>query len=151
MTQARYVLGFAFAPKANAVLLFQKDRPAWQAGRINGVGGKVQPHDPDIYEAMRREFAEETGIHTRAADWRHYARMECPVWRIEVFAHYDLPLHEAQRQAGETETPVTCGIRTLDHPRLLSNIEWLVALALDRGEIHGRPAFTTTRYDSDAP
>ena len=38
-----------------------KRRPAWQAGRWNGVGGKVEPGE-DIHTAMHREAAEEIGV-----------------------------------------------------------------------------------------
>ena len=36
-----YVCGFLFSPDRKKVLLIRKRRPAWQAGKLNGVGGKV--------------------------------------------------------------------------------------------------------------
>jgi 8-oxo-dGTP diphosphatase len=45
----------------NKILLIHKDRPEWQKGRINYVGGKVE--DGESYEqAAIRELKEETGI-----------------------------------------------------------------------------------------
>src|SRR5687767_2261708 len=54
------------------VLLVRKARPEWQAGLLNGIGGKIQhlpirPQDTELrwessLEAMRREFTEETGL-----------------------------------------------------------------------------------------
>jgi len=67
-----YVLGFAF--NGNNVLLIRKTRPAWQAGRLNGVGGKVEPEDWCLAEAMRREFKEETGVDTVVEDWKQFAQ-----------------------------------------------------------------------------
>ena len=70
----RYVLGLAFT-EANSVLMVQKNRPAWQAGKLNFIGGKIDP-DPDGYgdeipvAAMVREFYEETGIYTKQSDWK---------------------------------------------------------------------------------
>jgi 8-oxo-dGTP pyrophosphatase MutT (NUDIX family) len=57
------------------VALIRKARPPWQAGLLNGVGGKIEPEDwspffvhdmpapePVALRAMRREFREETGV-----------------------------------------------------------------------------------------
>lgn len=53
-----YVLGFAMYE--GRVWLIRKARPAEQAGKLNGIGGKVEPGEhPD--EAMVREFKEEAG------------------------------------------------------------------------------------------
>ena len=52
-----YVVGFMFSEE------ILKNKPDWQAGRLNGVGGKVEPNEyPD--QAMVREFEEETGVRT---------------------------------------------------------------------------------------
>lgn len=57
-----YVVGFLFNRNRSEVALIRKNRPEWQAGKLNGIGGKIetaeQPHD-----AMVREFKEETGFH----------------------------------------------------------------------------------------
>ena len=43
------------------ILLVEKDRPEWQKGRFNLVGGHVEQGE-GIAEAAVREFAEETGM-----------------------------------------------------------------------------------------
>jgi len=43
------------------VLLIHKCRPTWQAGGLNGIGGKVNKHE-NFYDAMVRECSEEAGI-----------------------------------------------------------------------------------------
>src|SRR5690349_13991679 len=40
--QQAYALGFLFDGTGRVVLI-RKRRPAWQAGLLNGVGGKVEP------------------------------------------------------------------------------------------------------------
>ena len=62
-----YVCGFLFSPDRTRVLLIRKRRPAWQAGRLNGVGGKVEPGE-SVWDAMRREFREEAAVDL--ADWQ---------------------------------------------------------------------------------
>ncbi|HSI37253.1 MAG TPA: NUDIX domain-containing protein, partial [Tepidisphaeraceae bacterium] len=56
-----YVCSFAFPPARDRVLLIRKNRPAWQAGKLNGVGGKIEPGETPR-QAARREFEEETGL-----------------------------------------------------------------------------------------
>lgn len=56
------------------VLLIEKQRPEWQKGRLNGVGGKIEPGEADS-SAMIREFAEETGLMTYGFQWKHVCTM----------------------------------------------------------------------------
>lgn len=60
-----YVVGFLFSPKRDAVLLIRKNKPEWQRGRLNGVGGKIEEGELPI-DAMIREFQEEAGLLVRA-------------------------------------------------------------------------------------
>jgi 8-oxo-dGTP pyrophosphatase MutT (NUDIX family) len=54
-----YVLGFVFDRRYNNVLLVEKARPEWQAGKLNGLGGKVEVGELPA-AAMIRELREET-------------------------------------------------------------------------------------------
>lgn len=70
----KYVLGFAYSENAESVVLIEKDRPDWQAGKLNGVGGKIETGEyPEI--AMVREFEEETGVVTTINDWSCFGQM----------------------------------------------------------------------------
>lgn len=56
-----YVLVFAFDWTREKVLLIKKSKPEFQAGLLNGVGGKIQQGEiPE--QAAIREFKEETGL-----------------------------------------------------------------------------------------
>lgn len=70
-----YVLGFAFDEGKKAVVLILKDRPDWQKGKYNGIGGKVELSDESLLHAMIREFYEETGVVTETQDWGVFAEM----------------------------------------------------------------------------
>lgn len=70
-----YVLGFAFSP-FGWVALIRKNRPDWQAGRLNGIGGKVEHSDDTYADAMEREFREETGVVIPANEWRYVGVMQ---------------------------------------------------------------------------
>lgn len=68
-----YVQGFCFF--GNKVVLVQKSKPEWQRGKLNGVGGKVEDGE-GIFQAMEREFREETRWPIPSIKWNHFASME---------------------------------------------------------------------------
>jgi 8-oxo-dGTP pyrophosphatase MutT (NUDIX family) len=62
----QYVLVYPYCPVFNGpdivdVMLIRKAKPAWQKGRLNLVGGKVEPGE-SFDQAAEREFGEETGL-----------------------------------------------------------------------------------------
>lgn len=67
-----YVLGFLFSEDRSHVGLVLKDRPEWQKGCLNGIGGKIEPEE-SAYQAMVREFEEETGVSIK--QWDLFADM----------------------------------------------------------------------------
>ena len=52
-----YVLGFMFSPDMERILLMRKNRPEFQAGKFNGIGGKIEGTETPL-QAMIREFEE---------------------------------------------------------------------------------------------
>lgn len=66
-----YVVGYVFSPKGDQIVLIEKDHPAWQAGKYNGVGGKIEPGET-IAAAMSREFGEEAGVYISQDRWQHF-------------------------------------------------------------------------------
>lgn len=54
-----YVVGFITDNKR--VLLMSKNRPKWQEGLFNGIGGKVEKNESPL-DAMIREAKEESGL-----------------------------------------------------------------------------------------
>lgn len=80
----RYVVGFLFDDDMKNILLIRKNRPAWQAGKLNGVGGKIERFEQPI-AAMAREFYEEAGEDTPAT-WAHVCTLRFPYAEVEFFA-----------------------------------------------------------------
>lgn len=66
-----FVNGFMLDHARGRVLLINKSKPDWQRGKLNGVGGKVGDVDPleTPYDAMVREFREETGLDSEPGMW----------------------------------------------------------------------------------
>src|SRR5690242_14904191 len=92
-----YVCGFLFSVDRQRVLLIRKRRPAWQAGHLNGVGGKVEPGET-LADAMRREFREEAGLDV--ADFHHVLSLTGSDWRGHFFRAFG-GVHEARAMTDE--------------------------------------------------
>lgn len=68
-----YVTGYMFdINDPDRILMVKKNRPDWQAGKHNGIGGKIELCETPI-DAMIREFQEETGLVTVDWQWRQFA------------------------------------------------------------------------------
>lgn len=67
-----YVLAFIFDEKLENVWLIKKNRPDWQADKMNGIGGKFEESDgvgPEGFKnAIIRELREESGIKLNSDD-----------------------------------------------------------------------------------
>jgi 8-oxo-dGTP diphosphatase len=126
-----YAVGFMVAPETDQVLLIRKNRPAWQAGRLNGIGGHVEPGESP-YECMLREFGEETGLAYRA--WTTMLCMEFPGARIWFYRAHVTPdyLRLAKTTTDEPVEVHRIGALLTDAEgkRMLPNLRWLLPMAV---------------------
>lgn len=122
-----YVAGFMFNQKpVTSVALVLKLRPAWQANRHNGIGGKIEPGESPL-EAMIREFREETGVHHE--EWEHTVTLfKENDFRVYFFRAFSDQVFEAQ----SLDEPIKV-LPVEDLPRVptIGNVQWLVPLQLD--------------------
>jgi 8-oxo-dGTP diphosphatase len=80
-----YCLGFLFDEYLDNVVLIKKERPDWQKGKLNGVGGKIEEGEiPAV--AMSREFKEETGVVISVENWSLFGSMQGDSWCVHLFA-----------------------------------------------------------------
>lgn len=128
----KYVVGFMFSTSRRSVLLIRKNRPSWQAGKWNGIGGKIEVTDRFPVFAMQREFQEETGV-PFVSNWDHFATLNGPNDKIYVFRTFDDSIQYAQ-----TVTDEEVGKHfTNELPRdVLPNLRFLIPLALTPGYAH---------------
>jgi len=127
------------------VALIKKSKPDWQAGRWNGIGGKVEPTDASDAAAMAREFEEETGVWIEPAQWRRVGTMANPQegWAVEVFTAVDPHVSDVDTMEEEEVK--------LWHPdafmyysnrsRVMNNVPALIQLCQIEPERHGVPKF----------
>jgi 8-oxo-dGTP diphosphatase len=121
----RYVLGFLFNPYKTEVMLIRKKRPEWQKGFLNGVGGKIEGNETPM-QAMARECNEESGA--RIILWKEFCTMYGTDWVVHCFwSTGDLSVCHTM----EDEEIEFHNIEDIKHYKPLSNILWLIHLALD--------------------
>lgn len=129
-----YVCGFLFSPDRSLVLLIRKHRPAWQAGKLNGIGGKIEPGETPR-QAMAREFAEEAGVPIDG--WREGVILEgSPTafdpdgWRGHFFAAFATPEEWAAVKTVTDECVERHPVRALPE-EVIPNLRWIIPLLLD--------------------
>jgi 8-oxo-dGTP diphosphatase len=132
-----YVCGFLFNPDRSRVLLIRKRRPAWQSGKLNGLGGKIEPGETAL-DAMRREFREEAGVDV--AEWQHVLTLSgaddagsgrgwaghfCPAFGV-VDAARAVTDEQLERHPTRPLPPDT-----------IPNLHWIIPLMLDDEPVRG--------------
>lgn len=123
-----YTLGFIFDATLENVLLIQKQRPAWQAGKLNGVGGKLEENET-LTQCIAREVNEEASLETQPQDWVSVGKMGNAEWEVHVFTTQYHGEKDLARSLTDEEVQW--------HPaqtlpaNIIPNLSWLVPLCLD--------------------
>lgn len=121
-----YCLGFMFSPLQGFVVLIEKAKPAWMAGKLNGVGGKVEPGETP-YAAMAREFWEETGVHHK--EWTFAGQYRMADALCHIYLTYSKS-YDCVRTT--TREPVSYyAVESLAGRELVPNLRWLIPFLLD--------------------
>jgi 8-oxo-dGTP pyrophosphatase MutT (NUDIX family) len=148
-----YCVGFMFCN--GHVLLVKKNRPDWQEGLWNGVGGScylsvLETATPaeHPHAAMPREFQEETGIVTTREDWTHFV--------TEVGSDYLLYCYKAEIGLVDFQLPRVPATNDVDEgltwwdanifitpgiARMVGNLRWMIPLAMDWRRLRTEPVF----------
>ncbi len=119
-----YVAGFMFSEDKKKVALIEKNRPQWQKGKKNGIGGHVETNEMP-YDAMVREFEEETGV--RHTDWNHFCTLQGPWGKVHFYKTTGI-LSRLKTMTDETVCRVKA--RFLHGSNVVPNLRWLIPLAL---------------------
>lgn len=125
----QYVCGF-MKDSHGQIALVRKNKPTWQAGKLNGIGGGVELFDTSHTSAMHREFREETGINFEG--WQFFAELrfdDCAVhfFKAEVITLPILPLINDIGEKIEVHNYATA-VRFTD---MIPNLKWLMPLAFE--------------------
>lgn len=119
-----FVLGFVFNKTQNRVLLIEKRRPKWMAGRWNGIGGHIEPGETH-HQAMIRESEEECG---HSYLWQHKITFVCPGGTVFVYAAI-YPSNSISFEQIEDEQLSVFYLHGLPD-EIMNNVKWLIPLCL---------------------
>lgn len=125
----QYTLGFIFDASLEKVLLIHKNRPEWQAGKVNGLGGKVEEGE-DSLTCIVREIQEEANLQTQKDDWIYLGRLGNKDWNMEVFAL----VYKGDITGAKTMTDEQVEWFEVNNlpSNVMQNLCWLIPLALDK-------------------
>lgn len=139
----RFVVGFVFSPDLRTVILLRKTRPEWQAGKLNGMGGRVELGETYL-QAMHREGQEESGMDW---PWEHFATMRCRHERHagNEIAFFRAVSHEGRRlvgrvnDVGEKFGGWDVDVITQGMAATIPNLQWLLPMAAAENDRHDWP------------
>lgn len=121
-----YTLGFIFNHDLSGVVLMHKNRPDWQAGKLNGVGGKIEPGEESV-ACIAREVLEETGVDTQKADWVYFGEIKADDWRVDL---YTLVYFGTQMLSTTTDEEVEWFKVGSLPDNIIENLKWIIPLAI---------------------
>lgn len=120
-----YVAGFMFDESQTCVALVLKERPAWQEGLLNGIGGKIESGETPL-EAMIREFREETTVEHPV--WEQTVILEGKGFRVYFFRAFTDQVYLAETV---DEKIHRVRLDTLTKLATIKNLQWLIPMQLD--------------------
>ncbi|HUP77615.1 MAG TPA: NUDIX domain-containing protein [Pirellula sp.] len=126
-----YSLGFVFDLPGKLVALIEKQKPDWQKGKLNGIGGKDKEGETPV-QSMQREFCEETGLDLHARCWINVAKMinNQTGWCVNIFTASLNNITHVRSMTEETVhiLPVDC---ELIKEKAIPNLRWLIPMCQD--------------------
>jgi 8-oxo-dGTP diphosphatase len=121
----QYVLALLFTTDRWQVVLMRRTRPAWQAGRVNALGGALMGGESSL-DAARREVREESGVDV--AQWTEVLKWDDAEYRMHVVRAVSELAREARTV--EDQEVFLADVNALP-ANVIDNLRWLVPLALD--------------------
>lgn len=128
MSVTEYVVGFAH-DKYREIAFIKKTHPDWQAGKLNGVGGKVEENETPM-NAMVREFEEETGQYEE--NWNLVVILEYPDDEVRIY-FYECeisPFTMTELKSPNDEQIMVIQANALPFFDHVANLSWIVPLAM---------------------
>ena len=141
MKTFRYVVGFAYSLDKSKVMLIRKQKPEWQKGCLNGIGGKIEPGEKPN-EAMTRECREETGL-TLCWQYRGYMsgiNNDQSSFECYIFYAYSDEIFDYKQV--ESEKIGIFSMSELNGERVIENVNFLIPY----GRCNDHSQFMTLNY-----
>lgn len=129
MLPIMYSVGFLFDTERKHVLLIKKEKPEWQKGCLNGIGGKNEARENPI-DTMNRECFEECGLEV---GWRECGVMlgknnDGSKFICYIFKAFDNIIYHYQQK--ESEQLAIYDVSTALKEPHIKNLEFLIPYCL---------------------
>jgi len=138
-----FTVAFIFTTDLKNVLLILKDRPTWQAGFWNGIGGKLEKNETAT-QGISREVTEETNIQITEESWKTVGTIHGKDWKVTIFTTtVDNTIQPIQKTS---EKPAW-------HPRtnlpinIISNLSIIIPACIQTLTTNNPPTCTLTYHD----
>jgi len=106
-----------------------KNRPDWQMGKVNGVGGKIEANEEST-DCIVREVQEETGVQTQVENWAYFGEIHGKKWRVDLYA---MLYFEATDNFTSTTDEKIEWFNINDLPdNILDNLNWIIPMAINK-------------------
>lgn len=115
------------------VALVRKNKPEWQKGKLNGIGGKIETGEGP-YDAMVREFREETGVTQEI--WTLFCILTGKNFEVYFFSTIGAA-HLCKTM--EEEEIVVVPLEHVAIGNCIPNLTWLIPMAQTAGYDLGLP------------
>jgi len=120
-----YVAGLLYSDNGLRVSLILKNRPVWQAGFYNAIGGKIEPGETPL-EAMKREFIEEAGVDI---SWNPRFSLQGPEFTVHFFSCHDSEAMNHLRTCTDEVVDVFEVGRLPEN--MIPNLRWIIPMLND--------------------
>lgn len=138
MSEVSYCLGFIFNEDETKVLMLKKNKPDWQLGMLNGIGGKRELFDGSMEGSMVRECTEETKIITTEEDWYFIGNMYSNKWMVNCFKSKQ-PTEKLEALDGmvvDEGTLMLVDVNSIiSNKQMLPSCKYLIPLALQKDHV----------------
>lgn len=137
------VATFPFDLARRQVLLIKKERPAWQVGKLNGIGGKMEAGE-SAAQAAARELREEAAIDAPKRQFQKFCIVTGPDWRVHFFRLFVSDLTYSQKTDEEL---IVMNVDSLHFYNIIWNLRWLIPMALDTDLVVPTMVYDGTKYE----
>lgn len=124
----KFTVGFMFDENLENVLLIHKNRPEWQMGKINGLGGKFEEGEESL-DCIAREIKEESGLDTDKDKWVFIGNMYNDKLLLDIYAYVHSGL-DSKKSLTDEELEIF-PVNKLPK-NIISNLSWLIPMAIDK-------------------
>lgn len=139
---------FALNSRYSEVVLVRKNRPAWQNGLLNAVGGKVDA-DETYLQCAIREFKEETSVDISEYPIHHFADLVGVDYKIGFFLVIldDTAFYECKTTESEQIDRYDINEILTSQYDIVNNTPFMLSICMDFINSEGKTFSTLTRTE----